>query len=110
MPKQVNFQDCHYGSDEVSQNITLSNVGFSKISYKVLCPEYVSVNYLQNSGTIMGKGHSLINIKFKPCIYLEDYKNYIQILIKGSHIIYIPLTIMTKKPNVIVLQNSLDFG
>ena len=85
-------------------------MGFSKLSYQVICPQYVSVNYLQNSGVIAGKGHAMISVKFKPSTYLQNYKDHIKILIRGSHAILIPLYIDTKKPDIVILENSIDFG
>lgn len=109
-PKELKFTECHYGEEETSQNIILTNVGLAKLSYQVFCPEYVCINYLQNSGTIAGKGHALITVKFKPTTYLQNYKDHIKILIRGSHAIFIPLYIETKKPDMVILENSIDFG
>jgi hypothetical protein len=43
-------------------------------------------------------------------VYLENYKSHIEIQIKGSHVIYVPVRIVTKKPDVVILEKNLDFG
>lgn len=78
--------------------------------YQVYCPQYLNVNYLQNSGTIAGKGNAFIEVKFKPSTYLENYKDHIKILIRGSHAILIPVFINTLKPNIVIIENSIDFA
>ena len=78
-------------------------MGFSKLSYQVFCPQYLSVNYLQNSGTIAGKGNAIISVKFKPSTYLQNYKDHIKIVIRGSHAMFIPILIDTKKPDIAIL-------
>ena len=88
----------------------MTNCGFNKFSYEVHCPRYVNVNYLQNSGTIVGKGNAEISVKFKPSVYLQNYKDHIKILIRGSHAILIPLLINIKKPNVNICEKCIDFG
>ena len=88
----------------------MTNCGFNKFSYEVHCPQYVSVNYLQNSGTIAGKGNVTISVKFRPSVYLQNYKDHIKILIRGSHAILIPLLINTKKPNILINEKTIDFG
>ncbi len=51
-----------------------------------------------------------MTVKFKPTTYLQNYKDNIKILIRGSHAIFIPLFIDTKKPDLVILENSIDFG
>jgi hypothetical protein len=109
-PKEIKFTDSHYGEEETSQNILLTNVGLTKFSYQVFCPEYISINNLQISGTVAEKGHASITVKFKPANYLQNYKGHIKILIRGSHAIFIPVYIDTKKPDLAILENSIDFG